>query len=270
MVIKKLLIALGALVAFILLIGGVALLLIDPIARKVVETQSAVALKVPTKLHDATIKFSGRATLGKFEVGNPSPFTEPRSVTFERFDVAVKPGELFHETVHVDEVNVVKPELTLEFTGAKNNLSTLLENISAGRPPEQPAPAPSGEKKFLVRKLRIQDAVVRFKSDLLPGGAKTVALPAMELDNIGTAEGGASVGEILRVVLQTLGTSALKAGEGLLPVDALNSLRGDLEGKLRAIPSKAVEDLQKKAGELKIPSDLEKKLKNPLEKKSAD
>jgi hypothetical protein len=269
MVIRKLLIALGALVAFMVLIGAVGILLIDPIARKLVETESAVALKVPTKLHDATIKFSGRATLGRFEIGNPPPFTEPRAVSFERFDVTLKPGELFHEVVHVDEMNVVKPELTLEFTGAKNNLSALLDNISAGQTPEKPAPAPAGGKKFLVRKLRIQDAVVRFRSDLLPGGARSVTLPAMELENVGNAEGGASVGELLRVVLQTLGTSALKAGEGLLPADALNSLRGDLEGKLKELPAKAMEEIQKKAGVLKVPPELEKKLKNPV-KKSAD
>src|SRR5262249_21181240 len=109
------------------------------------------------------------ATLDRLEVGNPPPFTEPRSVTFERFDVVVPPRELFHETVHVDEVTVVRPELTLEFTGAKNNLSALLDNISAGRSADQPAPPPSGGKKFIVRKLRIEDAVARFKSDLLPG-----------------------------------------------------------------------------------------------------
>ena len=48
MIIKKLLIALGALVAFILLVGAIGILMIDPIARKAVETGSGYALKVPT------------------------------------------------------------------------------------------------------------------------------------------------------------------------------------------------------------------------------
>jgi hypothetical protein len=270
MIIKKLLIALGAVVAFFILVGAIGILMIDPIARRAVETGSGHALKVPTKLHGATIRWSGHATLDKLEVGNPPPFTEPRSVTFERFDVSVRPRELLHQTVRLDEVNVVRPELTLEFTGAKNNLSTLLDSISAGRPKDQPAPPPEGGKKFIVKKLRIQDAVVRFKSDMLPGGARSVTLPTMELENVGTGEGGASIGEILRVVLQTLGTSALKAGEGVIPAEALNSLRGDLEGKIRELPAKAMEEIEKKAGELKLPSDLEKKLKNPFEKKTAD
>jgi len=31
-----------------------------------------------------------------------------------------------------------------------------------------------------------------------------------------------------------------------------------------------MQEIEKKAGEFKLPSDLEKKLKNPLERKSAD
>jgi len=266
MVIRKVLIALGALVGFVVLVGAVAAVLIDPIVRSTVEHQSAKALKVPTRLSDATIRFSGHATLGKFEIHNPQPFTEPRAVTFERFDVDVKPRELFHQTVTINDVTVVRPELTLEFTGAKNNLSALLDNLSSG-----PAPGGSSEKKkFMVRKIRIDQAVVRFRSDLLPGGARSVTLPAIELENVGTAEGGASIGEILGVLLKTLGSAALKAGEGMLPADLLNNLRGDLEGKVKELPGKAMEEIQKKAGELKLPSDLEKKLKNPLERKSAD
>jgi len=265
MVMKKLLIAFGLLAAFLVLVAVLGVLFIDPIVRSVVEKQSAVALKVPTKLNEATIRFSGHATLGKLEVGNPTPFTEPRSVTFERFDVDVRPRQLLGEEVHIDQVTVVRPELTLEFSGAKNNLSALLDNLSAGQPAGQTAP--SGGKKFLIKKLRIQDAVARFKSDLLPGGARSVTLPAIELENVGTAEGGASMGQIIRVILETLGASALKAGEGLVPSDMLKSLRGDLEGKVRELPGKAMDEIQKKAGDFKLPSDLEKKLKNPFEKK---
>ena len=258
MVLKKVLIALGCLVGFLVIVAAGAAIFIDPIVRHTVEWQSSKALKVPTRLHDATIKFSGRATLGKFEINNPAPFVEPRAVTFEKFDVAVRPREIMRQTPTLDEMTVVRPELTLEFTGAKNNLSALLDNISTG-----PAPGASSEKKkFLVRKIRIQDAVVKFRSDLLPGGAKSVTLPAIELENVGTAEGGASVAEILKVVLQSLGSAALKAGQGQLPADLLNNLRGDLEGKIKDVqelPGKAMEE---KAGE------LEKKLKNLLERKA--
>jgi len=264
---KKLLIALGALVGFVVLVGAVATVLIDPIVRSQVEKQSATALKVPTRLNDASIRFSGHATLGKFEIHNPQPFTEPRAVTFERFDVGVKPGQLFQKTVHVDQVTVVRPEMTLEFTGVKNNLSTLLDNLSSGR---EPGKESSDGKKFLVRKLRIESAIVRFRSDLLSGGVRSLTLPSIELENIGTGEGGATMREILHVLLQTLATAALKAGEGMVPAELLSSLRGDLEGKLKDLPGKAMEELQKKAGDLKLPSELEKKLKNPLERKTAD
>lgn len=263
---KKVLIALGASIGLVVLIGAVAAVLIDPIVRSQVEHQSTAALKVPTRLNDASIHFSGSATLGKFEIHNPPNFSEPRAVTFDRFDIAVPPRELLHDVVHVDQVTVVRPELTLEFTGAKNNLSALLDNLSAGRDPA--AKESTGGKKFLIRKLQIKDAIVRFRSDLLSGGVRSVTLPAIDLENIGTAEGGATMGEILGVLLQTLGSAALKAGQGLVPADLLKNLQGELQGKIRDLPAKALDELEKKAGEFKLPSELEKKLRNPLQHKA--
>ena len=253
---KKVLKGLGILVGLVVLVGAVAAVMIDPFVRKKVERESSAALKVPTRLNAASVRLTGGVTLSKFEIHNPPSFSEPRAVTFERFDLAVRPRELLQSKVDIDQVTVFRPELTLEFTGAKNNLSKLLDNLSAGRAQT------SDGKKFLVRKLRIEEAVVRFRSDLLSGGTRSVLLPAIELENVGNAEGGATMAEILRTILQTLGSAALKAGEGMVPSELLDSVRADLESQLRGLPGKALEELKKK-----LPEDLERKLKNPLERK---
>lgn len=255
---KKLLIVLGALTAAVLLIGTVAAVMIDPLVRKTVEKESAAALQVPTRLHDASVRFSGKVALKRFEIHNPPDYSEPRAVTFERFDLLVRPRELFEEEVEIDDVTVVRPELTLEFNGAKNNLSALLDNLNAGRAPREPK---EDGKKFLIRRLHLQNAVVRFRSNLLSGGARTVSLPDISLENIGTAEGGATMGEILKVLLQTLGTAALNSAQGLVPSELLNSLRADLEGRVRELPAQVLDELK---------HELERKLGNPFERKTAD
>jgi hypothetical protein len=275
---KKIWIVVGILVAIpVLLVAGVAIF-IDPIVKTGVEKGGSAVLKVPVRLDRASIRWSGRATLAGFQIGNPAGFTEPQSVAFDRIDVAVGPADLFKEVIHVGEISIVKPDLTLEFSGTKNNLSALSDNLSGGKstaepgkPAEKPADKaaekPAG-KKFLVQKLRVEEGTVRFKSDLLPGGAKSVTLPSVELENIGTAEGGATLGDILQKVLDAMTGAALKAGEGVLPPGLLDSLRSGLKD----IPTRTVEEFKKQAEELKSkdldPAELQKKL--PGKKKTAD
>lgn len=263
---KRLLIAVGILLAVPLLLLGAAALFLDPIVRSQVEKSASSALKVPARLDRASVRWSGQASLGRFEIDNPSGYTEPRSVAFERVEVAVKPSALLRSRVDIAEVAVVKPAMTLEFKGTKSNLSVLMDNLSAGRDP-----ASSGGKKFLIRKLRIDDAAVTFRSDLLGGGSRTFTLPSLTLENVGTAEGGASMGEILREILQTLAAAALKEGEGLLPSKLLDTLRSDL----RDLPARARDEFRRRAEEqLKSksldPAELEKKLRDRLEHKTAD
>lgn len=264
---KKLLIILGILVAFLVVLGAGAVLLIDPIVRRGVEKSSSAALKVPTRLSEASVSFSGKAELKRFEIDNPSGFQEPRAVAFERFDVALSPRELLDSTIDIERVTVVKPELTLEFTGTKSNLSALLDNL-----PKPRSTADQEGKKFLIRKLRIEGAVVRFRSDLLSGGSRSLTLPAIDLENIGTAEGGASIGEILRVLLQTLATSALGSADGMLPRQLLEALRGDLVTRLQELPGRTMDDLRRKLEDVKTreltPENAERRLRDLLEKKA--
>src|SRR5437016_3738874 len=137
---KRLFVIVGILIVLPLLLVLMTLIFIDPIVRIGVEKGGSAALKVPVSLKDASIRFSGRATLSGLEIANPPGYAEPRSVVFERVDAAVRPGSLLHDVVDVAEVTIVKPELTLEFSGTRSNWSVLMENLSSGKT------EPRGEK----------------------------------------------------------------------------------------------------------------------------
>lgn len=243
---KPLLVLLGILIALpIVLVLGV-LIFIDPLVRAAVEKGGAAALKVPVHLQSASVRFSGAATLTGFEIANPPGYSEPRSVAFEKLEASIRPGSLFQDVVEIGNLELVRPDLTLEFAGTKSNLSVLLNNLPSGQPKEGEPKSPS--KKFIIRHLRVQEAAARFRSDLIPGGAKSVTLPAIELENVGTAEGGLTTGQLMGVLLRQLGDSALKAGQGLVPTELLNDLQGTIkEGvkSLENLPSKSVEELKK-------------------------
>src|SRR5262249_37500773 len=151
------------------------------------------------------------------------------------------------------------PEVIVEFAGTKNNLSVLMDNLSPAKPEQEPAKKPGG-KKFVVHKVHIQEAKVWFKSDLLPGGPQSVTMPSIELANVGTAEGGATLGDILGAVIKALAGAALKSGEGILPTELLDNLRTGIKD----LPGQSAEELRKRAEELKTKtldrSELEKKI----------
>jgi hypothetical protein len=260
---KPLLILLGILIALpIVLVLGV-LVFIDPLVRAAVEKGGSVVLKVPVHLQNASIRFSGSATLTGFEIANPPGYSEPRSVAFERLEAAVRPGSLFQDVVEIGNLELVRPDLTFEFAGTKSNVSVLLNNLSSGQQPAEGEPKPAG-KKFIIRHLRVQEAAARFRSDLIPGGAKSLTLPAIELENVGTAEGGLTTGQLMSVLLHRLTDSALKAGQGLVPTELLNDLQSTLkEGvkSLQDLPTKSIEELKK---EIPDKEKLEKKAKDLL------
>ena len=246
---KPLLIILGILVLLPVLLVLATAIFIDPIVRVGVEKGGSRALQVPVRLQDASIRFAGRAALTGFEIANPPGYAEPRAVAVERVDTGLRPSSLLRDVVDIEEVTIVKPELTLEFSGAKSNWSTLMDNLSSGKSgPSANKPAASG-KKFIIHRLRIQEASARFRSDLIPGGGSSVTMPSVEVENVGTAEGGATLGQVLTVILNQLGNAALKAGQGLVPTELLNNLGTSVKENLKSLqelPSKSVDELQEK------------------------
>jgi len=246
---KTFLIILGILVLLPVLLLLVGVIFVDPIVRSGIEKGGSHALKVPVHLKTASIGlFSGKASLSGFEVANPPGYAESRSVAFGRIDTEVRPSSLLHDVVEIGELTVVKPELTLEFTGTKSNWSTLMDNLSPGKPEaKEEKPATPG-KKFIIHRMRIEEAGALFRSDVIPGGGTSVTLPSIDLENVGTAEGGATLGQVLNVILHQLGDAALKAGQGIVPTELLNNLGASLKENLKTLqdlPSKSVEELQK-------------------------
>jgi len=245
---KKILLAVLVLIVVlpILLVLSVVIF-VDPLVRVAVEKGGSAALKVPVHLKSASIHFSGNASLTGFDVANPPGYAEPQSVRFDRVDASVLPSTLFRQVIEVDELRVVKPDLTLEFAGTKNNLSALMDNAGRSTPPageEKQAPG----RKFIIHRVTIEEATARFRSDLIPGGAKSVMLPTLTVENVGTAEGGATLGQVLSAILQQLGAGALKAGQGVVPTQLLNDLGSKLgEGvkTIEQLPSKSIEELKK-------------------------
>lgn len=210
-----------------LLIGLIiiAVFAVDPMVRSSIARITSDALKVPAKLDSARLEFKGRLTLDGLDVANPTGFNEHSAIKVGHGEVAVPFGSIFGDEFVISEASIERPELTIEFIGAKSNLSTLMDNLSGGKTAE----GSSSTKRFRIAHFKLVDAKVNLKSDLLAGGAQSFVLPPIELQDIGGKSGWATAEEVLALLLHRLAADAVENGKGFLPAELVRNLDVDLK-----------------------------------------
>lgn len=234
---KKLLyvvVSLGVLVAAALV---VVFLSINSIVKKGFNTAAPLLTKVDTRLASVSLSpLSGSGTLEGLFVGNPAGFKTDFAIQAGSLKLAVQPQSLFTDTVVIDELTILAPEITLEGTLHGSNLGKILANLEsaagAGNKASGASPAPSVGKKLVVRDARIEGGKIHLSMTGLPGNALPVILPAIHLQNLGTPERGLTPAELGEAIMKSLLTDVTKVAAAAIP---------NL--------SKSIQDLGKSAGE---------------------
>lgn len=269
---KTLIIKLGAVALLLIIVAVVAgVFFINSIARKGIESGSTYALGVPTTLGSAKVGLtSGEFSMAGLKVDNPQgDFTAPDFLTLGKGNVAVSLGSLRSDTVEVPTFTLSDITLNLERKGDKSNYKVILDNLkrfeSGESKPADPSAKPS--KKFVIRKLLIEN--VKVHVDLLPVGGKIsqvdVPIDRIELKDIGSGGKSVAISDLAGVILKTIITAALHKGIDL-PGDIageLTSSLGDLrnlsdqgitvllgDGDVAQTVGKTAEELGKAAGEV--------------------
>lgn len=241
---KILLIVTGAVVAFLLLAALGLALVLDPMVKRVAEDKGSEALGVPVEIREADASLFGRLSIDGLSAANPDGFREPRAFRFDALSAKARLSSIFDDVVDVKEVRLRRPELTLEFVGARSNLKALLDRLAERRPKEEKDPE---SRKFRIQIVRVEGAELRIRSDRFAGGEpRTLTLPAIELRDIGNDEGAATVSEILATLVQTLAVEALKAAKDVVPEEILRTLAAEIDeagrrfgGRLQEISERA-------------------------------
>ncbi len=203
---------------------------INPIFTTAVTKLGSKALKVPVTLHRASVSFSGRLRLGPLQIANPPEFTRSEAVSFEGMYAEVPIRSLFSREIEIPVLTVVKPVFNLEMGGKKHpsNWAVLMKNLSESLPKkDQPEPA-DGEKRFIIRDLKIVNPVVRYRSPTFPDGID-LDLKDVELKKIGnTPDSRSKTYIVLASIFQAVLTGGIK--DKHLP----GEVRGPLSDELGA------------------------------------
>jgi hypothetical protein len=257
-------------VLVLLLAGGLILYLsLNGIIRSQIEKQSTQSLELRTQLAAARLSlFGGTLNLDDLQIASPSGYPAPQMFTMDDAHVAVRYGELRQDPVRISELRIKGPTLMLEHAGGKFNIQALMDLPS---PAEEPT-------RLIIGKLDITDAAVVLRPGL-PELAQEIrlALPPLQLTNVGTGEGAENGAAIKQVVMEVLTAMAAKAAESdqlpehlrqLLALD-VNKLAAQLGDRFQAELDKVTTDVfERLKGEL--PADLQPAIRDVVGERAPD
>lgn len=201
-----LVVALVAFVALQFFLGSVVTTAVNNFAPKL--TQTTVVL------NSAKISpLSGAGTLSGLVVGNPKGWSDANLCSLGQVHVDVAPFSILGDHIIVNEITIEAPEFNYETKIVASNVADLLKNIEAamggGKNATPQATTKSGQPiKFEVKKFRLANGKVRLG---VGAAAMTLPMPPIELNDLGTKEGGITPDQLVFAVMKSVTSSVVSA-----------------------------------------------------------
>jgi hypothetical protein len=224
---------LGIAALLVLAVGGTLWWLYasrDALIKRAIEHYGPELTGVSVKVKAVKLEpVDGRGTISGVEVGNPRGFTAPHSVTLGEIRLAVDPGTITSDVVHVRDITLEAPSITYERGAQGDNLSAIQKHIESRLPKSKGGTGTkdaSPERKFIIDNVRVRNAKVSY------GGAVTVDMPDIQLRDLGKRTNGATAAEITREVWNELTRVAISRAPAAIEgqrdkaKDAADRLRG--------------------------------------------
>jgi len=216
---KKILIR-GSIVVVILIVVAIFAvgMFLDGAIKKGVETVGPKLVKVDVKLDAVSLSIlSGSGSVKGLVVGNPEGYKTPHAINVGHASLAVSPGSLLSDKIVIKSVRVDAAEITFEGGLGGNNLSKILDNVTAatgggGAKTEPDAPKDEAPgKKLQVNDFLVTGAKVNVSLTGMGGKSVTVPLPDIQLTNLGDGPNGITAAELMKEVLGKVIPAAIKA-----------------------------------------------------------
>jgi hypothetical protein len=151
---------------------------------------------------------TGSGTLTGLTVDNPTGWSQGPAFTLGRIHVKVVPTSLLGDHVIIEDLTIEKPVFTYETRILSSNIGDLLRNFEGTG--SGPSAGSSGGKplRFEVRHFSVSGGIVRIG---VGDAALPLPMPPVTLDNLGTAEGGITAGQLATAIMRSLSGSVVSA-----------------------------------------------------------
>ncbi|MBX3353241.1 MAG: hypothetical protein KF684_09925 [Phycisphaeraceae bacterium] len=224
-------VGLGALALGLVLVSALLfVVLIDGIAKRGIERGGTYALAVPTTLDSASVGLmSGSFSMAGLEVKNPEGFTAPHFLKLGDGSVNVTLGSLTKDVVELPTLTLSGIDMYLVKEGGKANYQVIMDNLKRFETEEKQKPATDDGKKFVIRRVELNDVTVRATVLPIGGAANTVdvKIPQIVLNDVGSGGKSVSMAQIMDIVIKAVFSTAISL-DGALPGDIADGLKGGL------------------------------------------
>jgi len=201
---KWILLGIGGLIIIAIIVLVVGISNLGPIIKKTVNTYGPEITKTEVRLGDVGISIlSGEAKLKDFLLGNPKGFKSPQAMSVGSVFVDVDEGSLASDTIVIDKIEVVRPEITYEKVRGTDNFKSILNNVTRTVSTDKASAKGTEEgdgKKVLIRNFIVRDGKVNLAMSMLGGKSVSASLPDIHLKDIGKEKGGASPAEAFKEI----------------------------------------------------------------------
>ncbi|MEQ8858571.1 MAG: hypothetical protein RIC56_07985 [Pseudomonadales bacterium] len=234
--------------AFVWIVGLVLLVIVGvgvyvvmnsgSLLEQAIESYGSEYLGAPVSVGGVNVALAeGSAAIDALEIGNPRGFSGPAAFKLGNLSATLDPQRTTSELVVLKSVSIDGAEINALAQGKETNLQRLMDNLNAQIGANQRAEETGveSEVKLIIDRFSFTNARASVTSDLL--GNASVTLPDIQLSDIGRASNGATVGQVLKQVLDPIVRSVSRQ---LLQQQGL-----DLDGAREKIE----ENVRERAGE---------------------
>jgi len=256
---KSVKILLGLLVGAAVIVALVVVLAlqnINQIVKTAVETVGPDVIGTEVSLAEVDIQLSaGRGVLKGLSVANPAGYQKPYAFSLGEIALDIDPASLTQDVIVIDEILVSAAQLVAEYKDTKNNnLQSLLDNIQ-GDSVKAPTQKSATEAQTVDASSNVLLAVRKFTFEgtsidvVTPKwGERKVSLPAINLNDLGSASSGLTPEQLTQKVVKLLLEQAKQAVsrdlKALAKEKAKQELKSKLDGKLSAENKEKLEGLK--------------------------
>ena len=145
----------------------------------------------------------GAGRISDFILGDPKGFKTAHAFAAKAIELALEPASLAGDVVVIRRIVIAAPSIHYETSDAGSNFDVIGHNVDQylGREPKKRA---DPGKKMIVEMLSIRQARVGYAPALLKGKSVDIALPDIELKNIGKDRGGVTGPQLAKAIADAL------------------------------------------------------------------
>jgi len=235
---KKWLTGFVCVILFVVIVLMVAVFNLGTIVKSAVNTYGPEITKTQMRVDNADVSvFQAQAGLQNFILGNPEGFSSPHAITVGSILIDVDETTLTKDTIIIDRIEVIAPEITYEIKGTTDNFRAMIDNMKKPGHSEKKAQKQDGKKapkkdgkKVIIRDLLLKDIKLKTSADLAGGDIGTTTVSEIHLRNIGEKQNGVDMAQALLMVLNELYSQVISTDTLDILKDKLEGLDDELDG----------------------------------------